>query len=422
MPLDASVAATRVFGSRGSPRIAVCDTGGGGPPSASARLQHHGTRSSSRTPPARRDLDGVESLPLGISAQCLPARRCSRRAWRARAGSRDLPVRQPPFRDDPGGDAVAVHRQPQSPPAQVNVALALVVRDQEGEMPVMLDLAFNQSFAAAAHRALWPIRARLTIIGFGHEAFVSSYALASPAPPWDPGGLAFSRLKAGSTWRPGCSPAGCTPDDAGSSTAAARWRYVLKLFRDDGRIRMTRLRPGLPDAAGRRRAPTSPRAPGAVEHLHAYLGLKAVAAVAVLGPGASSSAEASPPPCRLRLRDWRARSAVEHCDAPSRGASPTRTSCAWRTSSALRAPRADARALLLGAVRRGTRSAEGVLGHVERARARSSRLFFSGPRRSTPTTAFGGLRTPLLGLLPGVDPHPGAARRRWTPRATATWD
>ena len=162
------------------------------------------------------------------------------------------------------------------------------------------------------------------------QAFVSSYALASPAEPWNR--AAETELFAGLARR---DLAGVELPFYGSlhrhdagwlvERLDPRWRLIVTLL--PGTMERVGADPrfGLAsaDAAGRARAlGFAAEAARTVAHLRGFLGRPAVAAVAVhsaprLGAGAKSSLEAfADSLTRLRALDWGgAELLVEHCDA-----------------------------------------------------------------------------------------------------------
>ena len=237
------------------------------------------------------------------------------------------------------------------------------------------------------------------------KAFVSSYALASPREPWDRGeeGALFDGLA-------GLGLAGLELPFTGRLHAHDD-AWLIAQLRPDWRFLLTPL-PGTmnrlkedpnfglasADADGRRRAlDFAETARRAVERLNAHLGREAVAAVEVhsaprLGGGARSSLESfAGSLTELRGRDWGgAELLVEHCDAPIPGRAPDKgflrleDECAALKLSSGATP---ARVLInWGRSAIETRSADGPLAHVRRARQAGllAGLFFSGAAPADP--------------------------------------
>jgi hypothetical protein len=238
------------------------------------------------------------------------------------------------------------------------------------------------------------------------KAFVSAYAAAPPASPWDRDaeGALFDGLAA-------LDLAGLElpytgrlhAHDAAWLTSRLRpdWRFILTLLpgtmdrlKDDKDFGLASA-----DAAGRRRAlEFADGARLAVERLNETLGREAVAAVEVHsaprlgGSGARASLEAfAGSLTELRGRDWGgAELLVEHCDAAVPGRAPGKgflrieDECA---AAMLSSGETSARVLInWGRSAIETRSVEGPLEHIRRARQAGllAGLFFSG---ATPADA-----------------------------------
>ncbi|MFI5349802.1 MAG: DUF4862 family protein [Elusimicrobiota bacterium] len=236
------------------------------------------------------------------------------------------------------------------------------------------------------------------------NVFVSAYAAAPPASPWDrvAEGALFDGLA-------GMDLAGLelpfygrlhAHDDAWLvAQLRPGWRYILTLLpgtmnrlKDDPRFGLAS-----DDAGGRRRAlDFAETARLAVERLNGHFSAKVVAAVTLhsaprpTGNGAGSSPENfSDSLSELRARDWdSAELLVEHCDAavpehaPDKGFLRLEDECAALKLSSGPAP---ARILInWGRSAIEARSAEGPREHIRRAResGRLAGLFFSG---ATPT-------------------------------------
>lgn len=238
------------------------------------------------------------------------------------------------------------------------------------------------------------------------KVFVSSYAAASPAEPWDPAaeqalfdGLAALDLAGLELPFTGVLHA---RDEAWlAARLRPEWRFVVTVLPGT----MDRLKEDPPfglasaDPGGRERALRfTEDARLAVQRLNAALGREAVAAVAVHsaprlgGSGALSSPEAFADSLSvLRAHDWEgAELLVEHCDAavaaraPDKGFLRLEDECAAVGLSAGRTP---ARVLINWARSAiETRSAEGPLQHLRRAREAGllAGLFFSGATPSDP--------------------------------------
>jgi hypothetical protein len=237
------------------------------------------------------------------------------------------------------------------------------------------------------------------------KLFVSSYALASPAVPWDRGaeGALFDGLS-------GFDLAGLEIPFTGRfhdqdeswliDRIRPEWRLIVTLLPGT----MERLKEdrnfGLAsaDAASRRRAIDFVEgARRAVEALNARLGRKAVAAVSLhsaprLGGGARASLEGfADSLTSLRGRDWGgAELLVEHCDAslpahaPDKGFLRLEDECAAIKLSAGATP---VRVLInWGRSAIETRSVDGPLEHLRRARQAGllAGLFFSGAASGDP--------------------------------------
>jgi hypothetical protein len=231
------------------------------------------------------------------------------------------------------------------------------------------------------------------------KVFVSSYAAASPAEPWDRDAEAalFDGLA-------GMDLAGLELPFAGAlhsrdegwliGQLRPQWRAILTLLpgtmnrvKDDRDFGLASA-----DSAGRRRALDFAEAGRrAVERLNGALGRRAVAAVELhsaprLGGGARSSLEAfADSLSELRRRDWSgAELLVEHCDAfhagrePDKGFLRLEDECAAIGLSSGPAP---LRVLInWGRSAVESRSSAGPLEHLRRAREAGllAGLFFSG--------------------------------------------
>jgi hypothetical protein len=232
------------------------------------------------------------------------------------------------------------------------------------------------------------------------KAFVSAYAAAPPASPWDRGaeGALFDGLA-------GLGLAGLELPYSGRLHAhddawllaqlRPDWRYVLTLLpgtmnrlKDDKHFGLASA-----DDDGRRRAlDFAETARRAVERLHGHFGKRAVAAVAVhsaprlADSGARSSLERfAASLTELRGLDWGgAELLVEHCDAavpshaPDKGFLRIEDECAALRLSSGAAP---ARVLInWGRSAIETRSEDGPREHLRRARQAGllAGLFFSG--------------------------------------------
>lgn len=237
------------------------------------------------------------------------------------------------------------------------------------------------------------------------KVFVSAYALASPAVPWDRAGE--GALIEGLA---GLGLAGLELPFTGRLHAHDE-DWLIERIRPDWRLLVT-LMPGTmnrlredphfglasADAGGRRHAlDFAEKARRAVETLNARLGRKAVAAVELhsaprLGSWARSSLEAfAASLTELRGRDWGgAELLVEHCDAFAPGRAPEKgflrieDECAALSLSSGATP---ARVTInWGRSAIETRSAEGPLEHLRRARQAGmlAGLFFSGATPEDP--------------------------------------
>jgi hypothetical protein len=238
------------------------------------------------------------------------------------------------------------------------------------------------------------------------QAFVSSYALASPAEPWDRAAEAalfegLSRLGLAGLELPYHGSLHRRDDAWLIDRLDPRWRFVVTLL--PGTMERLALDPhfGLASAddGGRKRAiEFAAQSAAAVAHLNRFLGRPAVAAVAVhsaprLGAGAESSLEDFAFSLAiLRSFDWGgAELLLEHCDAFTRkhpadkGFLTIEDECAALKLSGPQAARAR---LLVNWGRSAieTRSAAGPLEHLRRAREAEllGGVFFSGATPSHP--------------------------------------
>ena len=232
------------------------------------------------------------------------------------------------------------------------------------------------------------------------KVFVSAYAAASPALPWDRGsegelydGLA--RLDLAGLELPYTGRLHAHDEAWLIAQLRPDWRFILTLLpgtmnRLDGDKHF-----GLAsaDADGRRRAlDFAETARRAVERLHAHLGRKAVAAVSVhsaprlADSGARSSLESfASSLAELRGRDWDgAELLVEHCDAAVPGRAPDKGFLRIEDECAaigLSGGLSTARMLInWGRSAVESRSAAGPREHLRRARQADllAGLFFSG--------------------------------------------
>jgi hypothetical protein len=232
------------------------------------------------------------------------------------------------------------------------------------------------------------------------KVFVSAYAAASPALPWDPAaeGALFdglARLGLAGLELPFTGRLHAHDDAWLIAQLRPDWRFILTLLpgtmnhlKEDKHFGLASA-----DADGRRRAlDFAETARRAIERLHGHLGRKAVAAVSFHGAprladsGARSSLEAfADSLTELRGRDWDgAELLVEHCDAavpdhaPDKGFLRIEDECAAIKLSRGRAP---ARVLInWGRSAIEARSAAGPKEHLRRAREAGllAGLFFSG--------------------------------------------
>ena len=232
------------------------------------------------------------------------------------------------------------------------------------------------------------------------KLFVSAYAAAPPASPWDraaEGALfdGLARLDLAGLELPYYGRLH-THDEAWLiAQLRPDWRYVLTLLPGT----MSRLKDdkdfGLAsaDTDGRRRAlDFAEAARRAIERLHAHFGKKKVAAVALhsaprlAAGGARSSPEAfAASLTELRGRNWGgAEILVEHCDAAVPGHAPDKGFLRLEDEGAaieLSSGATPARILInWGRSAIETRSANGPLEHLRRAREAGllAGLFFSG--------------------------------------------
>jgi hypothetical protein len=229
--------------------------------------------------------------------------------------------------------------------------------------------------------------------------FVSSYALASPAEPWDPAAEAallagLSRLDLAGVELPFHGSLHRRDESWLLERLDPRWRIVLTLL--PGTMDRLAQTPGFglasADEAGRARAlGFAAEARAAVARLRERLGHAAVAAVVVhsaprLGSGARSALEAfADSLTRLRALDWGgAELLVEHCDAftparpPDKGFLAVEDECAALRLSSGPTP---ARVLVnWGRSALEARGADGPPAHLRRAREAGllAGLFFSG--------------------------------------------
>jgi hypothetical protein len=238
------------------------------------------------------------------------------------------------------------------------------------------------------------------------KVFVSAYAAASPALPWDRGAEGalfdgFSRLDLAGLELPFTGRLH-THDDAWLiAQLRPDWRFILTLLpgtmnrlKDDKNFGLASA-----DADGRRRAlDFAETARRAIERLNGHLGRKAVAAVSLhsaprlAGTGARSALEAfAASLTELRGRDWDgAELLVEHCDAavaehaPDKGFLRLEDECA---AIKLSEGRTAARVMInWGRSAIEARSLNGPREHLRRAREAEllAGLFFSG---ATPVDA-----------------------------------
>ncbi len=237
------------------------------------------------------------------------------------------------------------------------------------------------------------------------QAFVSSYALASPAEPWDRDAEAalfagLSRAGLAGVELPYYGRLHRRDDGWLVERLDPRWRLLITLLPGTMERLAADPRFGLAsaDEAGRARAlGFAAQAARAVAHLRAFLGRPAVAAVLVHsaprpGNGAKSSLESfADSLTRLRALDWSgAELLVEHCDAhvpthpPDKGFLRIEDECA-----ALKLSTGATRARLLvnwGRSAVESRSGDGPLEHLRRAREAGllAGVFFSGATADHP--------------------------------------
>ena len=265
------------------------------------------------------------------------------------------------------------------------------------------------------------------------KIYVSSYAAASPAAPWNR--RAESALFDGFV---GMDLAGLELPFYGSLHAHDEgwlmdqlrpdWRFVVTLLPGT----MTRLKDDIhfglagADKDGRRRAlDFAENARRSIADLNSRLGRKAVAAVEIhsaprlAGSGARSSLEAfADSLTELRGRDWDgAELLVEHCDAavpahaPDKGFLRIEDECAAIGLSSGPTP---ARILInWGRSAIETRSADGPLQHLRRAREAGllAGLFFSGATPAHPEYgAWKDSHAPFSGTCPESLLTPAAAK------------
>jgi hypothetical protein len=237
------------------------------------------------------------------------------------------------------------------------------------------------------------------------KVYVSSYAAASPAEPWDRGAESalfdgLARLDLAGLELPFTGRLHAHDDAWLAAQLRPEWRFLVTLLPGT----MNRLKDGArfglasADADGRRRAlDFAEDARRAVETLNGALGRAAVAAVEIhSAPRRGGEARASLESfaeslSELRGRDWGgAELLVEHCDAfvpahaPDKGFLRIEDECAAIGLSKGPTP---ARVLInWGRSAIETRSADGPLEHLRRAREAGllAGLFFSGATPSHP--------------------------------------
>ena len=238
------------------------------------------------------------------------------------------------------------------------------------------------------------------------KVFVSAYAAAPPASPWDHGAEGalldgLGRFDLAGLELPFYGRLHAHDDDWLIGRLRPEWRFILTLLPGT----MSRLKDdesfGLAsaDAGGRRRAlDFAETARRAIERLHGALGRKAVAAVALhSAPRSADDAAHSSPEAfaaslaDLRGRDWSgAELLVEHCDAavgehaPDKGFLRLEDECAAIGLSSGPAP---ARILInWGRSAIETRSEDGPREHLRRAREAGvlAGLSFSGATPAHP--------------------------------------
>lgn len=232
------------------------------------------------------------------------------------------------------------------------------------------------------------------------KVFVSAYAAASPASPWDRGaeGALFdglARLDLAGLELPYTGRLHAHDDAWLIAQLRPNWRFILTLMPGTINCLKNDKDFGLAsaDADGRRRAlDFAETARRAIERLHGHLGRKAVAAVSLqsaprlAGSGARSSLEAfANSLTELRGLEWDgAELLVEHCDAavpehaPDKGFLRLEDECA---AIGLSSGTAAARVMInWGRSAVETRSAAGPREHLRRAREAEllAGLFFSG--------------------------------------------
>ena len=264
------------------------------------------------------------------------------------------------------------------------------------------------------------------------KVFVSSYAAASPASPWDRDAEAalfdgLANLDLAGLELPFTGRLHAHDDAWLLDRLRPEWRFVLtplpgtmNRLKDDPRFGLASA-----DEDGRRRAlDFAEQARLAVEKLNAALNRNAVAAVEIhsaprLGGGARSSLESfADSLTELRRRDWRgAELLVEHCDAfvpgraPDKGFVSLEDECAAIGLS--RGP-TPARVLInWGRSAVETRSGEGPLAHLRRADQAGllAGLFFSGATPGHPDYgAWKDSHAPFSTSCPASILTPAAAR------------
>jgi hypothetical protein len=237
------------------------------------------------------------------------------------------------------------------------------------------------------------------------KVFVSSYAAASSATPWNPDAEAalfdgLAGFELAGLELPFDERLHARNEDWLIRRLRPEWRFLVTLLpgtmnklKDDAHFGLASA-----DAGGRRRAlDFAERARVAVSRLNASLKRKAVAAVEIhsaprLGGGARSSLEAfADSLSELRARDWSgAELLVEHCDAavsshaPDKGFLRIEDECA---ALALSGGPTPARVLInWGRSAVETRSPEGPAAHLRRAKEAGllAGLFFSGATPADP--------------------------------------
>ncbi|MFI5347656.1 MAG: DUF4862 family protein [Elusimicrobiota bacterium] len=238
------------------------------------------------------------------------------------------------------------------------------------------------------------------------KIYLSSYAAASPAAPWDRNAEAalfegFGGMNLAGLELPFYGSFHAHDDGWLIDQLRPDWRFVLTLLpgtmnrlKDDRHFGLAGA-----NADGRRRAlDFAEDARRAVAALNARLGRKAVAAVEIhsaprlAGSGARASLEAFAQSLTdLRGRDWDgAELLVEHCDAavpahaPDKGFLRIEDECAALNLSS--GPTPARMTINWGRSAIETRSAEGPLEHIRRAREAGllAGLFFSGATPAHP--------------------------------------